>query len=159
MSRQFAVVLVYCADARTAKWTNLNGSSLTSTIGYQVPANLLFFTGDIKAFNGLNNDTAVPVVRIHVTHLLTSQRSLIPYLELLPSQVNGLPAHEPTTLIRVPSYELRRELRATDFDNGLPITPNPYVIPSRTPCIERPRTFLRLSRPKLRAPRSASASA
>lgn len=45
----------------TPKWTNLNGSTITPTIGYQIPANLLFFSGDIKAFNGLNNNTAVPV--------------------------------------------------------------------------------------------------
>lgn len=52
-----------------AHWTNLNGSVAKTTIGYDFQANLLFLTGDIDAFNALNNNTAEAVVRISISSI------------------------------------------------------------------------------------------
>ena len=41
----------------------MDGLVANTTIGYDTQANVLFFTGDLDAFEGLNNDTAVAVVR------------------------------------------------------------------------------------------------
>ena len=43
-----------------AKWTNLNGSSLTPTIGWHKESNLLFFIGNDSVIDGKEN---VAVVR------------------------------------------------------------------------------------------------
>lgn len=56
---------IWTVDAKTLQlkphWTNLNDSVAKTTIGYDFQANLLFLTGDIAAYNSLNNNTAEAV--------------------------------------------------------------------------------------------------
>lgn len=89
-----------------AHWTNLNGSVANTTIGYDVQANLLFLTGDLDAFNGLNNNTAEAVVRTYLSDRSALQTDGA-IADLLPRQVNAKTA--PTEL-DLPRYDPARPL-------------------------------------------------